>query len=200
MNATVNVRMNPRLRELHQLAELDVPAVEAATRKLDDVFRRQQREAFRTEGASNTGERWAPWKPRYGAWRRRLQGEVLAVQKREQAAGLRRGKKGPTRPVLKILQLTGDMMRAFTSKGGDHIADAVKIGGKWLVRLGARSAYARYHEEGTPNMAQRSILGRTDEQVRELYSAASEALRPHIQRRARILERLAKFRASGGAA
>lgn len=194
MNATVNVRVNPRLRELHQLAELDVPAVEAAVRAIDNVFRRQQREAFDTEGTSNTGKKWEPWSESYQKFRDRLHAQVKAIQKEERAAVLRRGN-GPTRPVKKILQLTGDMMRAFSTKGGDHIADARKIGGKWTCRFGARSGYARYHEEGKPPLPVRSILARDNAQVTALFSAATKALVPFVMRKAKILERLSKFRA-----
>lgn len=92
---------------------------------------------FAQQGSAETG-RWSPLSPRYGAWKARV------------------------RPGRPILVFDGDLREAFTSMqhGVSEVWDRGMV-------VGAASAIARYHQDGTPTMPARPILGRAAEKDSE---------------------------------
>ncbi|UKH48298.1 hypothetical protein SEA_LILMAC1015_11 [Arthrobacter phage Lilmac1015] len=86
---------------------------------------------FAQRGTPETG-RWAALSPRYGAWKARV------------------------RPGAPLLVFDGDLRETMISTR----SGVYEVWNKGAV-VGTTIPYARYHQDGTPTMPARPILGRT---------------------------------------
>lgn len=185
MDLVVRAVANPRIRTLADALKLSPQAARAATRAADKVFREQGKELFSTEGQSGPDGGWQELSPPYKRWKDRLFSEGEAFVKEQARA---RGRKLTRRGVAKalgaenkILQLYGDLRRALTEDGDEHIAEAFQVGGRWVLRLGAQGkAYYKAHVEGNPPTPKRNPLARTADQRADIGAAVSEALAPFV--------------------
>lgn len=100
---------------------------------LGTVHRRQQSDAFVSEGATTAGGRWAALNPLYAA---------------------RKAKAGGKR---KVLQLSGDMKARFISRANrSYIQRFIpRGGGRGIFQFGAHSDVAAAHRAGAPALAPR---------------------------------------------
>jgi phage gpG-like protein len=84
---------------------------------------------FKEEGTSETG-RWAPLSPLYGRWKARV------------------------RPGKPLLVFDGDLKKTMTVPGkGIYIVRPTSM------TVGTAIPYAKYHQNGTPNMPARKLIG-----------------------------------------
>lgn len=197
----VHGTLNPRIVDLDKILDLDAPAIRDATVAADAMFRRHELESFNTEGASSGGS-WKPLSPRYRRWKDRLfAGATAQIREQARARGRRISVSSRRGSDNKILQLTGDLKRAFSQQGGgtglsgvpyQHIADHFRGVRGWIIRLGAQGdAYFKFvGDKG------RDPIQHTDEQFRAYSVAVSKALVPHVLRRFKALQVARRLRAA----
>lgn len=185
--------LNPRLRDLDSLFTLDQAAVNDVLQGVDQDFRTHERQLFDSEGVSS-GE---PWKPLSEAYKKRkdrlfaqanalIRGQARARGRKLSGSALRSARGSDN----KILQLGGDMKRAFATKSALHVAEAYRGSRGWVLRLGAAGPpYAAYHATGGGRLPQRNPIAHSEEQWRAYLATVQRSMIPHVLRRFRVLQR-----------
>lgn len=192
MDFRARVIENPRLKDMSKLFELDQRAAQDAADRVNVRFRRHEKSLFASEGAKG-GEPWARLSPGYKARKDRLfAGAIAEVQRIARARTGRKLRGAQLRKALgasnKILQLTGDMMRAFTTTGPDHISIAYRKLKNWVIQQGAQGPeWWGRHAEGSGGQKQRNPMQHTDDQWRLYLGDTGRGLIPHVMRGVRAL-------------
>ena len=195
----MRVIVNPRMKSIAEVRELDQAAANSAKIAADRIFRQLARERFNSEGASG-GSRWAPLSDNYKRAKDRLfSGAIAETQRVASARGRKLSKKGISKAIgseNKIMQLTGDTKRSFSRSGGDHLAEAIRYGKAWRIQLGAVGPeYAVYHmpewvrSHPGRGMKARDLLQHRADQYKEYFGAIRKVLIPHVMKRFETLTR-----------
>lgn len=182
------------IRDIPNLLRPSGAAARAVARSMDTVFRLNMRRQFDSEGAHG-GDKWQPLSPEYKRRKDRLFSGAVQFNRDLAKA---RGRKAPSvmamlGAVNKILQLTGDMRRAFTQADNpSHVAEGVVVGERNIsVILGAQGrADWGYHQEGAGKLPRRPIISITGPQLRDLRAAANKAMIPYVLQKVRALARI----------
>ena len=152
----MTTRVNPRIRLLSDLFDLDAREMKVMTTEVDKQFRKNMKRLFATEGASG-GKRWKRLTPKY------------AKRKRKK----RRGRK--------ILVYNRDMRDSITNAGHrDHVAE-FSLNPPY-VEVGTNSDIARYHAEGGGRLPVRNPIQQTDSQKRRYHQIVVKQLRIKMRR------------------
>lgn len=199
------VIVNRNLKSLHEALQLTPAAMQDCTDTCDYIYRGQEDELFRTEGRSG-GAAWQALSEPYKKRKDRLfSGARSYVSGIAKARG--RGLTGAALNVVlgaenKILQLTGDMKRAFSNLGGRHVAHYFILPGNARVQLGAQGPeHYALHAEGDGKLPKRDPQQRTSTQDEALRGGVKRALAPHVARALRVaLQAGTPFRAGGSGA
>jgi len=180
------VVVNSRLKTLHEALRLNIGAVKDAAVVADVVYREQEKSLFASEGASG-GSTWAPLSPAYKARKDRLFAGAEATVKGIAKA---RGRKLTGFAVAaalgaenKILQLTGDMKRKFSTQTSGHIAEGFILPQGARIQMGAQGPeHFGLHARGAGSLPKRDPQQRTAEGDAALVAGVRRALIPHIVR------------------
>lgn len=157
------VWVNPRLKDLPKVLDMDKAAAEDAVTEFDKRFRRHEKSVFATEGAFG-GPKWEELSPAYKRWKERHF------------------------PGRKILRLTGDMWRALATLGAGHIAETFRLPGRnWVLRVGGQEPKLVWHATGAGNLPERPPIQVKDQQAEQMLVAVNRSLIPHVLRRLRII-------------
>lgn len=154
------VRINPRVREIPSMLKPTSGELNRIGKAVDAAFRKEVDQAFKSEGAS-TGPRWKPLSPQYERRKLKLfagaQMQTISTA-RSRGETVPTGRKQRSRWVTKklgsagtILQLTGDMMRAFTKSDPTHLVNSFNGPKGPTIQIGAIGpAYWGWHQDGGP--------------------------------------------------
>lgn len=178
MNVKARIEVNPRLRELPQVAKLDMGDMKRLADAIDSRFVTNERALFASEGASG-GERWAPLSPDYAeAKRRRF-------------------------PGRKILARTGRLRRSLTQKGDPEHVAVYRLAPRPVVEVGTEVEVGAYHAPGplhNPNLPVRDPLQHTPQQERDYFEVVRDYLvNVKLARVVRVLAAWSRIRGGGRA-
>lgn len=142
---------------VHRLERLRINGsdMRPALRDMGQVFADAQRDQFETEGR-HYGPGWARLTPRYKMYKERV------------------------RPGLRILQFDGDLEDA-AAPGIAEEFPIYQLGGH-RIEVGLSNAdvpYAMFHQDGTPKMAARPIMGSP---TREDQKRITKVLHTHLMK------------------
>lgn len=97
-----------------------------------DLFSTWNKDQFRTKGFGYGNERWAPLSPLYSDWKDRTYG------------------------LLPLMMRTGDLRKSLQIRSAPGHVEKINEHG---FVAGTSIEYARYHQDGTPKMPQRRLIG-----------------------------------------
>ncbi len=190
------VKGNARvIRSLEKLLRPDARVAKAVARAMDPELRAAISRQFDTEGAEGSTP-WVPLSPAYKARKDRLFGKAITFNRDlARARGRRLTRAGLAKALgaeNKILQLTGDMRRAFTRKDDPaHIAQGTVDGTRIAMLFGAQGpVYWGYHQDGARPLPRRPILAFSQAAAMRAREAAMKAMLPFVLQRTKALARL----------
>lgn len=194
MPYVVRVRRGVTPQVLANLVKPDAPVVKSVTDAVDPIFRRYVRRNFDTE--SSAGVPFKPLTQRYKKRKDALFSMATAINVEiARARGRRLTSRGLAKALgaeNKILQLTGDMRRAFTRPGGPHIADGFIFGSKIRIRLGAWGPV--YFGVWADPVEMRDYMQPSKADEVDLREAALKAMVPHVVKRYKELAYITRRR------
>lgn len=185
-----SVVVNRNIKTLHEALRLTAAAVKDAAVVADVVYRQQEKTLFSTQGGSG-GVPWKALSKEYKERKDRLFSRTTATIKGIAKA---RGNKlagfalhAAVGSENKILQLTGDMKRAFSEAGGEHVAEGFILPQGARIQVGARGpSFYRMHATGDGKLPRRNQQQRTSTQDAQLVEGVRRALIPHVMRSLRV--------------
>jgi len=195
------VVVNRSLKTLHEALSLNSAAVQDAVVTADYVYRGLEGDLFATQGGSG-GPLWKALSPEYKKRKDRMfEGATRTVKGIAKARGNRLAGFAVA-AVLgaenKILQLKGDMKRAFANAGGEHAARGFILPQGARIQLGAQGPeYYRFHAEGVGKLPKRDQQQRKEDQDKAIVAGVRRALVPHIVRSIRVALQAGAPRGSG---
>lgn len=170
MRGRIKAHVNPRARDLEDIAKWDNHEMRKVRESIDSLFRKRESRLFATEGGSS-GSPWQALSPDYADWKKKHY------------------------PGRKILARTGALRTALTQRGGKHRASffskpypAVVVGaGGEPGRIGS------YHVLGEGNLPKRDPIDDSREAVREYMGVWQDEIAKKIDRVWRAMKRGARF-------
>jgi len=124
MEATFHAEVNPRIKKLTDLFDLNMQDMRSIKTMVDIEFVKKERKLFATEGASG-GAKWKPLSPAYAKRKKRK------------------------KPGRKILAYEGDLRRGLTGRRhADHVARYSLTKTRAVVTVGTKNPIASYHAPG----------------------------------------------------
>ncbi len=152
MRARYTSQVNPRIKTLPQMMQLDKRDMKTMTTAVDVLFVKNEARLFSTEGASGGGE-WPALSPNYAAAKAR------------------------THPGRKIMQRTGRLRRSLTQRRNpQHVAQSA-LKPRATITVGTRDRTAAFHIRGArknPRVPERDTLQHTREQLRSYQDKAAD--------------------------
>jgi hypothetical protein len=132
LKADFQIKVNPRIKSLKDLATLTVRDMQNMTKDVDSDFTENMLMQFATQGTSS-GAMWQALSPAYKKWKKRKF------------------------PGKTIMNLTGQTLEAFTQKSSPHHVATFALLPKALIQVGAngtggktnRGSVAHFHKAPT---------------------------------------------------
>lgn len=194
------VRLNPRIRDIPSTLKPTLTEAIRIGKAVDAVFMKEMDKAFKSEGSS-TGAKWHPLSPTYAKWKMKLfagaQRQTIDTA-RTRGHAVPGGRAARAKWVTKklgsagtILQLTGDMMRAFTKPDPPHVMNAVVAPSGILIQVGARGPeYWGWHQDGGPSQGRppaRPIMRFSPTFRKDIITTVSDTMSFMVAQRVRAM-------------